>query len=132
MVGEGTDKIGEKAENRGRLEKDGQRQTKKLTKRNTTKKNKQGEDPGGKVKQRRRAIESPSKLQQPRANSRQQCNDIMTAITESHNLSSNSLLSRDFQWPFTFQSRFLLNASDITRLVEREKKININRDKNEE
>ena len=90
MVG-GTDKIGEKRE--------------------TTKKNKQGEDPGGKVKQRRRAVESPSKLQQPRANSRQQRNDIVTAIIESHNLIINSLLSRDFQWPSTFQSRFCSKLS---------------------
>jgi hypothetical protein len=66
------------------------------------------------VKQRRRAIESPSKLQQPRANSRQQRSNIVTAITESHNLSSNSLLSRDFSGHPPFKA-------DTSRERERER-----------
>jgi len=89
------------------------RHTKKTHKEKDNKKKKQGEDPGGKVKQRRRAIESPSKLQQPRANSRQQRSNIVTAITESHNLSSNSLLSRDFSGHPPFKA-------DTSRERERE------------
>ena len=77
------------------------------------------------MKQRRRAIESPSKLQQPRANSRQQRSNIVTAITESHNLSSNSLLSRDFSGHPPFKA-------DTSREREREKQTNRNRDRNEE